>query len=374
VGSDSHRVTKLHGSISLAKQAEAGESVVQSVPILSIKPGYSPRLHGEDSTHIRRLAEIETKLPPILVDHRTMTVIDGMHRLRAASLNGQHTIEVEFFEGTPEEAFLRAVEQNVTHGFPLAQADRRAAAARIIASHPNMSDRAIAELSGLGTRAVATIRRATETGPATTARIGRDGKVRPLNSAAGRRKAAEVISERPEAPLREVARCAGVSPATVRDVRMRLARGEDPVPNPPRGAAGSQASKECSEEGAGEGSEEGANLSHPHQGDADRASSVTVQRSPSRILERLLQDPSLRHSERGRRLLRLLQSGVVGEEEMFRIMAVIPPHCSALIRQLARHNSEVWLSVARELDKRARITDPWERDGPVHRLPGMHLP
>ena len=43
-----------------------------------------------------------------------MRVIDGMHRLRAAILNGRSSIEVEFFDGSDEEAFIRAVEQNVS--------------------------------------------------------------------------------------------------------------------------------------------------------------------------------------------------------------------------------------------------------------------
>ena len=61
-----------------------------------------------------------------------MRVVDGMHRLLAALLNGRQTIEAELFDGTADEGFLRAVRENVVHGLPLSQADRRAAAARII--------------------------------------------------------------------------------------------------------------------------------------------------------------------------------------------------------------------------------------------------
>jgi hypothetical protein len=60
-----------------------------------------------------------------------MRVIDGMHRLLAASMNGRDTIEIRLSDGSPQDAFLRAVEANVTHGLPLSQADRRAAAKRI---------------------------------------------------------------------------------------------------------------------------------------------------------------------------------------------------------------------------------------------------
>ncbi|MCX4231292.1 MULTISPECIES: helix-turn-helix domain-containing protein [Streptomyces] len=159
-----------------------------------------------------------------------MRVIDGMHRLLAARLRGQQTIEVEFFDGSPEDAFLRAVASNVPHGLPLSLADRRTAAARIIASHPQMSDRAIARAAGLGAKAVAAIRRRSSGGvPQLGARVGRDGKVRPLSSVEGRRRAAELIAERPQASLREVARYAGISPATVSDVRKRLESGQAPV-------------------------------------------------------------------------------------------------------------------------------------------------
>src|SRR5215468_7564465 len=63
----------------------------------------SPRLQGIDVSHVRALAQIEDDLPPILVHRSTMQVIDGMHRLGAAQLNGRDTINVQFFEGDREE-------------------------------------------------------------------------------------------------------------------------------------------------------------------------------------------------------------------------------------------------------------------------------
>ncbi|MGW4273295.1 hypothetical protein ACWEGQ_13250 [Streptomyces seoulensis] len=95
-------------------------------------PGVSLRSQGPDREHVARLAEVEGPLPPILVDRRTLHVIDGMHRLMAAFVRGERVIRVEYFEGSTEDAFLRAVQANVTHGLPLSQADRRAAAARIV--------------------------------------------------------------------------------------------------------------------------------------------------------------------------------------------------------------------------------------------------
>jgi hypothetical protein len=72
----------------LARQTVQVTPVV-AVPVLSLRPADSPRLNGEDKAHIARLAEMDTPLPPILVDRRTMRVIDGMHRLMAASLLGR---------------------------------------------------------------------------------------------------------------------------------------------------------------------------------------------------------------------------------------------------------------------------------------------
>jgi transposase-like protein len=249
---------------------------VVTVPLSSVRPGESPRLAGEDKAHIARLAETEGALPPILVD-RDMRVIDGMHRLLAASLKGQHTVEVEIFRGSAAEAFLRSVEANVTHGLPLSLADRRAAAARIVALCPQMSDRAIGESTGLAARTVAAIRRRSSgAAPQLNARIGRDGRIRPLSGTEGRQRAAELLARHPGASLRAVARDAGVSPATVRDVRSRLERGEEPALPRPR-AAGT-----------------GADPAGPDQ--VPRPAPP----APAAVVEKLMRDPSLRHKDQAR--------------------------------------------------------------------------
>ena len=160
---------------SLATFGDVAGGNVVAVPILSLRPGDSPRLEGEDKAHVARLVEAEAELPPILVERRTMRVIDGMHRLLAASLNGQETVDVVFFEGSQAEAFLRAVEANVAHGLPLSQADRRAAATRIVTSNPQLSDRAIGHSTGLAAKTVAAIRRSADA-VQLNARVGRDGR------------------------------------------------------------------------------------------------------------------------------------------------------------------------------------------------------
>ncbi|MFI9323550.1 transcriptional regulator [Kitasatospora aureofaciens] len=282
-----------------------------------------------------------------------------MHRLLAAILRGQQTIEVEFFEGGADDAFLRSVEMNVTHGLPLSNADRKAAAERIVASHPYMSDRAIARAAGLGPRTVATIRQRSA-GAVANVRVGQDGKLRPLSGAEGRQRAAELIAERPEASLREVARLAGISPATVSDVRRRLAVGEPPAPVPAGRAALPE--REVAERSEAEGPE-------PYEeSDAVRASGDgvsarsrrgqggrrvrLVQSDPVTLLEKLVRDPSLRHKEEGRQLLRLLQQNVIGAKEWSELISVVPPHCGALVVDLARQCAETWMEFAQELDQR----------------------
>jgi hypothetical protein len=314
-------------------------SEVVAVPVLSLQPGESPRLQGEDKAHIARLAETQTPLPPILVHRRSMRVIDGMHRLLAASMKGQETINVEFFDGSPADAFLRGVVANVTHGLPLSQADRRAAAERIMLSHPYMSDRAIGESAGLAARTVASIRRRSPAVPQVDARVGRDGKVRPLDGLAGRRRAAELMAKRPQASLREVARAAGVSPATAADVRKRLERGEEPGPAWSGAAvAGANEAEPCA----------------PLRRTALPGKPMT----PALVVAKLLRDPSLRGNEHGRWLLRLLQHNAEGAREWPGAIVAVPPHCTALVVQLSRQYAQMWLGIAQKLDERSRIIDP----------------
>lgn len=94
------------------------------LPLADIVQPDSPRLSGLNDEHARLLAHSEATLPPILVNRRTMRVVDGAHRLLAAKLRGQETIDVHFCDCDNDEAFVLAVEKNVTHGLPLSRAER----------------------------------------------------------------------------------------------------------------------------------------------------------------------------------------------------------------------------------------------------------
>src|SRR6266536_5847535 len=128
-------------SISTAAKPSEGQCMVEFaaklsekvhvVPVDNIRVAGSPRSTGEDLEHTRMLADVSARLPPIIVHRPTMRVVDGVHRLRAAQLCGRDEIEVRFFDGSEQEAFVLAVRTNVAHGMPLSLADRKAAAARI---------------------------------------------------------------------------------------------------------------------------------------------------------------------------------------------------------------------------------------------------
>ena len=294
--------------------------------IASLRFADSPRLNGEDPQHIARIAEIQTELPPIIVKRSNMQVIDGMHRLRAALANGKSTVAVEFFDGSDEEAFLLAVRSNVGHGLPLSLADRIAAVERIVAAQPELSDRFIAESAGLAPSTIATIRRrATEGFEQLASRLGKDGKIRPVDGSLGRLKAAEVLRSRPNSSLREVARAVGISPSTVRDVRNRLSRGDDPIPR-----ANGDAPK------------------HP----PDRAPAVlSTQTAPEELLRQLGRDPSLRQTDKGRQFVcALWDLAAATASNLPTLSNSVPPHARPTVATLLRHFAGTLRVIADDFD------------------------
>jgi len=310
----------------------------QRIQIAALSPGDSPRLAGERIEHVRALANAQADLPPILVHRPSMRVIDGMHRLRAAQMRGDKTIACQFFDCDDDLTFVAAVVANIAHGLPLSLVDREAAASRIIAQHATWSDRTVASITGLAPSTVGSIRRREDGGEpvAGAVRRGRDGRLRPLSTAEGRRIASEIIATRPGLSLRAIARAAGISTGTVRDVRQRVARGEDPVPirRLPRGRAGARKAQRA------------ASATEPSATVPDRAS----------LLEKLRNDPSLRFTQAGRDLLRWLDARTLGPEGWERMLSGLPPHSAYLVADLACWCSQRWLDLAGAL--RERPTSP----------------
>jgi ParB-like chromosome segregation protein Spo0J len=316
---------------------------VELVPIESLLPGDSPRLEGVDEEHCRRLAEMNPPTPPILVHRQTMRVIDGMHRLRAAQLSGTKAIRVRFFEGDEQEAFIWAVKENIAHGLPLTLADRTAAAHRIIDAFPHLSDRAIAGYVGLSDKTISAIRnrRSTPEDPQLSSRVGADGRVRPLNRETGRRRAAEILSERPEASLREIAASAGISVGTAHDVRKRIRNGESPLLAQHRSGNHRQTARVHSP---------GISVERACSEGRRRTREVeTLEQIDLSILHNLTKDPALRHSESGRELLRFLHAYIVRGSWAEHVRAV-PPHCASSVSRLARQCAQMWLKFATDVE------------------------
>jgi hypothetical protein len=206
----------------------------REVPVHALSPGPHLRQGGTNAAHVQLLLDAAnaSELPPILVQADGWRVIDGAHRLEAAKLRGEHTIKARFLDCTDSEALVLAMKSNTAHGLPLVKADRISGARQVLATHPDWSDRAIAGITGLSAKTIASMRNRApgEPDPATK-RIGRDGRQRPVAAGEGRRRAAEYISAHPDAPLRQVARETDVSLGTVHDVSARLRRGISPERN-----------------------------------------------------------------------------------------------------------------------------------------------
>jgi ParB-like chromosome segregation protein Spo0J len=319
-------------------------------PVTSLLSADSPRLTGEDPEHVRQLAETEAELPPILVHRPTMRVIDGMHRLEAAILRGEQLVSVEYFDGTDFEAFIMSVRLNITHGLPLTRADREAAAARILRTDRSWSDRAISEVTGLSAPTISGIRaRSPATGqPEPEARRGRDGRVRPLSTAEGRRKAGQLIGSRPGLSLRKIAKETGISISTARDVRMRVQRGEDPVPA--RSAERLQAGK--------------------RQSRGQIAVGYRIDSKYVAYMQGLENDPSLRFTDIGRFLLRCLGLHTVGQKQRAKLIESVPEHCTDRIAHMARCCSSWWAEFAADLEMRQpSVSQNVQRE--IERPPGF---
>lgn len=281
-----------------------------------------------DMAHARALAETDLTSVPIVVHRWTMRIIDGAHRVRAAILRGETEISARFFSGDEKNAFVLAVRANIAHGLPLSLTERKAAAARIVASHPHWSDRKIAALTGLAAKTVATTRvcPTEEVGQLDT-REGRDGRVRALSSVEGRRIASEIIANHPNLSLRRIAEQAGISPETVRNVRERLRRGESPIPAGRRGK----------DQTGGDGTSEPT---------ANRAS-IVVETS---VMRTLWADPSLRLTGVGRHLLRLLDLNRMLAEHWRQLADDVPPHTAGRVADVARKYAEAWQRFADHVD------------------------
>jgi ParB-like chromosome segregation protein Spo0J len=314
-----------------------------SVPVTSLVPGFHLRQDGTDAGHVRLLADAagSVRLPSILVQSRGSRIIDGMHRLEVAKLRGEWSISARIVDCTDEEALVLAVRSNTLHGLPLTRADRISSAKRILGAHPDWSDRAVAGITGLSAKAIASIRNSTTGGAQFNGkRLGRDGKRRPVTPGEGRRRAAEYIGAHPEASLREVARQTDVSLGTVHDVREELRRrAEQQTQSPPPAADRMTAS---------------AAAPPPRPAPVRTIGPASGTRAAQRpawpmISAKLAGDPALRYTEGGRAFLRWMSAHSMQADEWREFVDAIPQHWLNDVGRIAAAMSEEWRQFAERL-------------------------
>jgi ParB-like nuclease family protein len=286
------------------------------VGVVELLPGESPRRHTHED-HVRVLAEAG-ELPPVIVHRTTMRVVDGLHRLRAARLRSAAEIDVRWYDGPVRDAFPIAVQANLLTGLPLSADERHAATERIVRTHAMWSDRMIATIVGFAPGTVRAIRQ--RAGGTSSARIGRDGRVRPVSSAQGRRQAATMLTERPELTLRAIADATGLAASTVLDVRNRLRAGEDIVPRTQR-------------------------RGEPRPTEEPVVDTLTPEERTAAI-SRLRADPSLRFTDAGRRLLVLLATSPERD-----LAGRLPAHCRSIVLAIAKQNAGAWSALVRDLQR-----------------------
>lgn len=308
-----------------------------TLSINSLLLDMSERQGGENPEHTRVLAESEEPLPPIVVHGPSMRVIDGIHRVRAAIMRGEKKISGRVYHGTGDDAFVLAVRMNTVHGLPLTRSDRTAATVRIIQSHPHWSDRMIATAVGLSAGTVAKVRQRSTGQNMQSTRLGKDGRMRPVNHTASRERVAALLADNPTSSIRTIVQQAGVSPSTVHQVRQRLRASQHPVP----------------------GHDTVAQLPEtPQQIDAYPSHSTVYDRVlPTRvdiaaILADLKKDPSLAE-EISQSLVRCLARYRVEIPWIIKITKRVPSHRAGTVAQIAREYAQVWTRIATHLEQRA---------------------
>lgn len=324
------------GVLELYQELEVLRQPIELTHIKQLSASDSPRLEGANREHVRTLAESGHEFPPIIVQRGTMRVIDGVHRVAAAVIRGEEYVKVCYFDGTDDDAFLLAVIANAKHGLPLSLADRTAAAARIVLTHPDWSDRAIGAAAGLAHKTVAAVRlRVQQTDAAGVKRRGRDGRLRPVSTTEGRLRAAEILARNPRATLQELSAEAGIALATAKEVRDRVRRGDDPLSSRQRSGQSSW---------------------HVDSDSQDAGGTAEIERACRylhTILHSLQRDPSLWQNELGRKVLRMLGSHSLSSEEWESFISTVPLHCSAALAAAVRNCNEYLAEVERLLQRQA---------------------
>ncbi|WP_298988861.1 ParB/RepB/Spo0J family partition protein [uncultured Pseudokineococcus sp.] len=305
--------------------------------VVDLGEALSPRRGPLDDAHVAELVQVLAALPPVLVHRGSLRVVDGQHRVAAARRSGATHVRVEYFDGDAEDAFVEAVRRNARHGLPLTLEDRRAAARRILTSHPDWSDGVVADHACLSTSTVAALRR-TGDHEETPMRTGRDGRSRPVDGIARRRAVERYLADHPGCSLRQAAAAGGVSASTVKLVRDALGQ---------QWTRGTRAVALVAEVTGPPVSEVVPCPSRaPDRGAPSRERRGGPGVPSSELVRRVSADPSFRGSEGGRTLLRVISLSValVGDPRC------VPVHRREDVAVLARRCAERWTALAVSLE------------------------
>ena len=310
-----------------AVPAEPDESEVAVVALAALSIGSTFRDGGIDDDHVQRLVAADGQWPALLVRRKDGIVVDGAHRFLAARRLGLRHIEVTWFEGGRTEALIEFVRRNVSHGLPLTLSERKRATLQILAVRPEWSDRRIAEVCGVSPKTVGRIRvdeRSRDVLPLLEARVrvGRDDRLRPVNSAARRAQIVEVLTQEPGASLRAVAARVGVSPETVRQVRLAMA------PTAPE--------------------------SRREPEDAPAPVTISVAPPMPTVVTPIWgRDPALSSCDGGPDFLEWFDASEVRDDDCVERVETVPLSRVYEIADEARRRSEAWIRFARALEARA---------------------
>jgi hypothetical protein len=318
----------------------------REVPVSALSPGLYLRQGGTNAAHVQLLIDAagSSRLPPILVQEDGWRVIDGLHRLEATKLCGDHLIQARFLDCTDSEALVLAMKTNSSHGLPLSKADRVSGASSVLTAHPDWSDRVIGDITGLSPKTVGALRNRSVSGAHLgTKRLGHDGRRRPVAPSEGRRRAAEYIGTHPNAPLRQVARETDVSLGTVHDVSAQLRRGVGLEPNKDREVAARPPVA-------------------PAEGAADvdgtplrRKNHVDEQLTWAVVAAKMANDPTIRYTEGGKEFLRWMALHATDPDGWRELVSTIPDHWLGAITPIVDSISKEWGLFAEQLKSKQEV-------------------
>jgi hypothetical protein len=322
----------------------------REVVVSELSPGLGLRHGGTNAAHVQALIDASgaAELPPILVQKDGWRVIDGLHRLEAAKLRGDDVLKARLVDCTDSEALVLAMKANSSHGLPLSKADRVLGAKRVLAAHPRWSDRAIAAITGLSGKTIASLR--TQSAGAALVgdkRLGRDGKLRPVTPGEGRRRVAEYVIAHPDAPLRQIARETDVSLGTAHDVCSRLSSGTNPERNGHRIPADRSADHPAGEVAL-------ATTAAPAADGTPLCRKTRTDPAPSwaQVAAKMASDPTIRYTEGGKKFLRWMSMHAADPHQWREFINTIPEHWFSVIAPMVDDISQEWTLFALQLKGR----------------------